>query len=111
VLFNSAENPEERELYFDQLIPLTGPQNAFWTKTCLSIINTGTTALSGPLLHIYDFKDNYSDLARKLNPPITVKQAKESIVLLKKLNLIAQDPQGFYKPTDKSIVTPDYVKG
>ena len=110
VLFNQAENPEERELYFDQLISLNRTPKRVLDKNVSIYYKHWHNSAVRALLHIYDFKDNYSDLARKLNPPITVKQAKESIALLKKLNLIAQDPQGFYKPTDKSIVTPDYVK-
>jgi uncharacterized protein (TIGR02147 family) len=110
VLFNQAENPEERELYFDQLISLNRTPKRVLDKNVFIYYKHWHNSAVRALLHIYDFKDNYSDLARKLNPPITVKQAKESIALLKKLNLIAQDPQGFYKPTDKSIVTPDYVK-
>jgi uncharacterized protein (TIGR02147 family) len=62
------------------------------------------------MLDIYDFKDNYHDLAKKVFPEISVKQAKEAITLLQKLNLIAKNEDGFFKPTDKSIVTPDYVK-
>jgi uncharacterized protein (TIGR02147 family) len=110
VLFNQAENPEERELYFDQLISLNRTPKRVLEKNVFIYYKHWHNSAVRALLHIYDFKDNYYDLARKLNPPITVKQAKESITLLKKLNLIAQDPRGFYKPTDKSIVTPDYVK-
>jgi uncharacterized protein (TIGR02147 family) len=62
------------------------------------------------LLYMYDFSDNYSDLAKTVFPRISINQAKEAIDLLQKLNLIAKNPKGFYKPTEQSITTPDYVK-
>ena len=110
VLFNQAENPEERELYFDQLISLNRTPKRVLDKSVFIYYKNWYNSAIRALLHIYDFKDNYSELSRKLNPAITTKQAKESIVLLKKLNLIAQNSQGFYKPIDKSIIAPDFAK-
>jgi uncharacterized protein (TIGR02147 family) len=49
-------------------------------------------------------------LSKKLHPQITVKQARESIALLKKLGLIRKNERGFYKPIDRSITTGPYVK-
>jgi uncharacterized protein (TIGR02147 family) len=62
------------------------------------------------LLGIIDFKDDYKQLASKLIPSITVNKAKSSIALLKKLELIKPDKQGFLKPVDKVLSTGDAIK-
>jgi uncharacterized protein (TIGR02147 family) len=110
VMFNQAENPEERELYFDQLISLNKTPKRVLDKSVFIYYKYWHNSAIRALLHFYDFKDDYSQLARKLNPSITAKQAKDSIALLKKLDLIRQNALGFFKPTDKSIVTPDFAK-
>jgi uncharacterized protein (TIGR02147 family) len=110
VMFNQAESPEERELYFDQLISLNKTPKRVIGKDVYSFYKNWYYSVIRAMLDIYDFKDNYHDLAKKVFPEISVKQAKEAITLLQKLNLIAKNEDGFFKPTDKSIVTPDYVK-
>ena len=110
VLFNQAENVEERELYFDQLISLNRTPKRIMEKNIYSYYKNWYNGVIRALLSMYDFSDNYSDLAKNVFPRISIKQAKESIGLLQKLNLIAKNPKGFYKPTEQSITTPDYVK-
>jgi uncharacterized protein (TIGR02147 family) len=110
VMFNQAESPEERELYFDQLISLNRTPKRVIGKDVYSFYKNWYVSVIRALLDIYDFKNDYHDLAKKVFPEISVKQAKESIVLLQKLELIAKNKDGFYKPTEQSITTPDYVK-
>jgi uncharacterized protein (TIGR02147 family) len=110
VMFNQAENPEERELYFDQLISLNKTPKRVLDKNVFIYYKHWHNSAIRALLHIHDVKDDFQQLARKVYPPITAKQAKESIALLKKLNLIKPNPKGFYKPTDTSIIVPDYIK-
>jgi len=57
------------------------------------------------LLHGVDFRGDYKTLANRTQPPITLKQAKESIALLLKLNLIYKDPAGAYIPTNNTLTT------
>ena len=110
IMFNQAESAEERELYFDQLISLNKTPKRVMEKNIYSYYKNWYNGVIRALLHIYDFSDNYSDLARKIYPEISVRQVKEAIVLLEKLGLIAKNQRGFYKPTERSITTPNYVK-
>lgn len=57
------------------------------------------------LLDYYDFRGNFKALAAELNPPISVKEAKESIALLEKLKLIEQNSDGRYVQTHKLITS------
>ena len=109
VMFNQAESVEERELYFDQLISLNRTPKRVMEKNTYSYYKNWYNGVIRALLHIYDFEDTYSELARKVFPSISVKQAKEAITLLQKLKLIAKNSNGFYKPTEKSLTTPNFV--
>ena len=62
------------------------------------------------MLDIFDFIDNYKELAGKLHPPVTAKEVRESIVLLRELELIRVTEQGYLKPTDKMITTGEYAR-
>ena len=110
VMFNQAESSEERELYFDQLISLNRTPKRIIERRLYSYYKNWYNGVIRALLHIHDFKDDYARLARAVFPPITVKQAKESVAILQKLNLIAKNAHGFYKPTEQSIATPDGVR-
>lgn len=110
VKFNQAENLSEREIYFEQLISLNKTPKKIIDKNTYAYYKNWYNSAIRALLYIYDFDNNYIQLAKRVFPPITTKQAKESITLLKKLQLIAKDGNGYYKPTDKSITTSDYIR-
>jgi uncharacterized protein (TIGR02147 family) len=56
----------------------------------------------------FDFKDDYEALAKKVQPPISARQAKESVRLLLKLGLIKKTKNGLIQ-TDPIITTGDEV--
>jgi uncharacterized protein (TIGR02147 family) len=56
-----------------------------------------------------DFKD-YETLAGLLSPPITASEAKKSVALLERLELIFKDAEGIYRVRDKTITTGVYEK-
>jgi uncharacterized protein (TIGR02147 family) len=105
VLFNQAEKSEERELYFEQLINLNKTPRRIIDPKHYTYYKNWYNSVVRAVLSIIDWKDDYSVLARKVFPNITVKQAKESIKLMVSLGLIEKDRGGFYKPTDKVITT------
>jgi uncharacterized protein (TIGR02147 family) len=110
VKFNQAESADERELYFDQLISLNRTPHAVIEKKKFEYYKNWYNGTIRALLNIIDFKNDYTALAKSVLPPITTKQAKESVKLLKSLNLVSTDEKGFMRPTDRSIKTPDYLK-
>lgn len=110
IKFNQAENLSEREIYFEQLISLNRTPKKVIDKNTYAYYKNWYNSAIRALLYIHDFDTDYVRLAEKVFPPISTKQAKESITLLKKLNLIIKDKNGYYKPTEKSITTSDYVR-
>jgi len=110
VKFNQADEPAERELYFAQLISLNRTPKNVMAPELYRYYGEWYHSVIRALLDIHDFRDDYTALARKLVPPITRKQARESINLLESLGLIRRDGNGYYRPADKAITTPDYAK-
>ena len=111
VKFNQASNSDEREIYFEQLISLNRtPKKVLIEQAYIYYKHWYNSAIRA-LLDIIDFNGaDFTQLAKSLSPAITVKQARDAIKLMVRLELIAKNKQGFYRPTDKSISTPDFVK-
>lgn len=111
VNYNQAfDEPDERELYFEQLLTMkrsTGrevdtSQYEYYSKWYHSVIRA--------TLNIIDATEDDIQLIKKqLIPEITAKEIKDSLKLLKKLNLIYVD-DGFLKPSDTIIRTPQYCR-
>jgi len=110
ISFNQATTAELKEWYFEQLISLNRtPRRIVDPETYLFYKEWFHTAVWA-VLDVVDFKNSFTELSRKLDPQITIKQARQSIALLIKLGLIRKNEQGFYKPVDRSIATGPYVK-
>ncbi|MBK9577948.1 MAG: TIGR02147 family protein [Fibrobacteres bacterium] len=110
VKFNQAETSEEKELCLDQLISLNRTPKKLMEKRAFQYYQNWYNGTIRALLSITEIKDDFALLAKKVFPPITPKQARESITLLKQLELISVDSEGNWRPTEKSITTPDYIK-
>jgi uncharacterized protein (TIGR02147 family) len=111
IKFNQADNPDERELFFEQLITLNKtPKRHLYKQAYLYYKDWYNGALRA-LLNVCDFNGrDFSALARQLVPQISVPMVKKSFALLLKMGLIAKNAKGFYKPTEQSISTEDYVR-
>lgn len=110
VRYGRAVSPSEIKSYFEKLLalkelethPVVANQYEFYQKWYYS----ATRELMG----IYNFTGNYSALAHKLSPPISVKEAKKTVELLEQLNLIYRDDLGTYRQSDQFITTTDKWK-
>jgi len=111
VNFNQADDPDERELLFDQLISLNQtPHSILSSKKIFKYYKEWYNPVIRALLHVIDFKSEYAYLAKTVYPPITVKQATESIRLLMSLGLIHRTDEGFLKPTTNVLSTGSFNK-
>ena len=105
VHFIKAKSDKESKLFFDKLLSfkelktnvLTSDQYEFYRKWYYSAIRS--------LLQFYDFHGDYKELAEQLTPSISVKEAKQAIKLLERLQLIKCDANGRYELVDKAITT------
>lgn len=97
VRFNQARTHAEKERSFRRMlafsnlkIPIIHPdQYVYFDKWYYVAVRE--------VLAYYAFKDNYAELARKLNPAISPTEAKKAIALLLRLGLIVQNKNGFYE--------------
>jgi uncharacterized protein (TIGR02147 family) len=110
VQFKKAKREQDNKILFEKLMAIqrTDPsrlepmQYAFYREW----YHTAVLAL----LHIIQFRGDYKALAGLINPPITVKQAKESCGLLLQLNLIRREKDGTFLPTHSMITTGEHWK-
>jgi uncharacterized protein (TIGR02147 family) len=110
VKFNQAERADDRELYFDQLINLNRTPIKVLSKKMFIYYKNYYNSVIRALLATIDFKDDYASLAHKVLPPISTRETKEAIQLLLDLKLIAPDENGFLRPTQNTISSPQAEK-
>lgn len=109
VNYNQAFNSSEKQYYFEQLLQQNSSSSRLITQQEYSFYKDWYHGVIRAILDIYDFDDDYKKLSSIIKPAITPAQARSSIELLSSLNLIKKDQRGFYKPTDRTIKTEDYV--
>jgi uncharacterized protein (TIGR02147 family) len=110
VQFNQSTIERERSLLFDQLIALNHTPQSVVDPAAYDYYKKWYPSAIRALLDVDDFKDDHAALARRLAPPITAKEAREAMELLRKLGLITPDAHGFWKPTDKVLNAGPYVQ-
>lgn len=110
VAFNQAKDLDEKNHFYKRMetvknrgnkksdIPLIRKdQYDFYSSWYLSAIRS--------LIDMYEFKDDYKWLSQNVYPAITTKQAKNAVITLEKLGLIAKKNNGSYKVKDKTVTT------
>ncbi len=110
VKYNQAENNDEKELYLEQLISMNKTPKRIIDTKAFAFFKEWHHSIIRALLDVIDFKDDYDAVGKALVPPVTPKKVKESIALLRSLDLIRMDKKGNWKPSDKSIATSDSIK-
>jgi uncharacterized protein (TIGR02147 family) len=110
VNYNQTRSPNEKEFFFDQLVRLNKTPHQVVDANAYAYYKEWRHSVVRALLDIIDFKDDYKSLTSRLFPRLTIREARDSITLLKQTGLIKQDERGFWKPTDKVLVTGDFIK-
>lgn len=105
VNYNQAELPNQKEYHFEQLIKLNNAPKKIIPEDCYEYFKTWYHPVIREKLDGFNFKDNFSELASMILPPITEEEAKSSVHLLERLNLIRKDENGCFRVTEKLIVT------
>ncbi len=106
VFFNQAKTIAKKTMYYSSIvacrkhldiITIDKERYDFYRKWYHSIIRELVTML--------DFKGDYALLGSYLTPPISAKQAQESVALLERLGFIERDRDGLFHRTDALIKT------
>jgi uncharacterized protein (TIGR02147 family) len=110
VNYNQAAGTDEKEFYFDQIVQLNRTPYSLIHKDAYDYYKNWYHSTIRSLLAIIDFKDDYKTLGNALCPAITLKQARESVELLKRLGMVKEDANGFVKPVEKVLSTGQSVQ-
>jgi uncharacterized protein (TIGR02147 family) len=108
--FNQSEDPGEREMLFDQLVSLNRTPKRFVQPEEYEFYRHWHHTTVFSLLDVLDFREDYAALAKRVLPPISAAQARASVALLKKLELIRRDESGAWKPVAKTLDAGSYVQ-
>jgi uncharacterized protein (TIGR02147 family) len=109
VNYNQTFNQKEKEYYLEQIVRNNRADSRLITAQEYSLYKEWHHSVIRAILDIFNFKDDFKWLSEMVVPPITVPQARKSIKMLQSLNLISRNDQGYFKPTDKTVRTEDYV--
>ncbi len=110
VNYNQTKSPNEKEFFFDQIVRLNKTPHRIIDRDAYAYFKEWRHSAVRALLDVVDFKDDYKALASRLLPRMTIKEARDSIALLNRSDLIKQDERGFWKPSDKVVITGDFIK-
>ncbi len=109
VHFNRASTEDQKQHYFELLLSMRRPHTHHLTEEQFEFYSKWYYTGLRNLLEFYPFHkdDDYTDLGQELSPEITEQQARQGILLLEKLSLIALNEEGRYCLTEAAISTGD----
>ena len=107
VAYTQAKSIEEKKKHLDRLLAMRKTVMAHLNEEQFSIFSRWYYVYIRDLLCFFNFKDDYSTLAGKLDPPIKPEEAQAAIRDLERLGFISKDNDGCYRPRDSIITTGD----
>jgi uncharacterized protein (TIGR02147 family) len=111
VSFNQANTPCEKDFFlrkmaevgkFNRLQKLRQEQVAYLSEWYYSALRS--------LLPVLDFKDDYAEIAKFLDPPLTPAQARKAVELLLQLGLLTKEKTGRYSVPVSQLTVGDEVE-
>ncbi|MEK7392035.1 MAG: TIGR02147 family protein [Fibrobacterota bacterium] len=110
VNFQQATTPEAREEALDRLVSLNRSPRVILKDERMEYFRHWWHGAVRALLDTSDFGDEPERIAKALVPSITPGQARDSLALLHKLDLIRRTRDKFWKPTDQAISSPEGLR-
>lgn len=105
VLFNKSKKNSETQLLFEKLLSFRSPDARIIDSAKFDFFSNWYNIAIYELLRFYKFDGDYKRLANTVQPTITVTQARDSIALLQRLELISMDTNGKIKVHDINLST------
>ena len=108
VQFNQAETPNDREIFFEQLVQLNrSPRTTLDASSWEYYKDWHNAALRCALEAIDWDGQNHAALGRRLTPRFTPGQVKTSFAVLQRMGLVEQREDGIWKPVHKVLSSGD----
>ncbi len=105
VSFNKAKKNSDIKLYFEKLLSYRQPYVKTLDAEQYSFFKNWYNIAIYELLTFKPFRGSIQELTQKLNPPISVREAKQALTLLQTLGLITKEKDGTLTVTDKLVTT------
>lgn len=105
VLYGRAKTPKDIKAHFEAMIALRTEEPRTVEMSQYSFYQKWHHSALHCLLMFHDFQGDFKALAASLTPPITVKEAKESVQLLQELGFVRKGPDGRHHVTDARLTT------
>lgn len=109
VLFNKATGASEKKEYLERLVALRGGKVKKVEAHQWEYFEKWHHAVVRELIALKPFRGDFKALAAMVNPPLTVPEARKSIELLERLELIRKGADGSYERTDAAISAGDAI--
>ncbi len=106
VLFTNAKKIDEKEFYFAKLQKFSRNSSASTIRqNQFEYFNHWYNSVVRELVAVVNWGEDYALLGRSLTPPISAREAKQSVLLLLDLGFISRDEEGHYHRACQSITT------
>lgn len=105
VHFAKARSQRESKLLFEKLIATRYVKSQHLVKQQYEYFRAWYHPVVRSVLEYFDFKGDFALLGKQLSPPITAKEARESVQLLERLQLVQKDPHGRFHLTENAVTT------
>lgn len=110
VLFTQAKTIDEKNTYYSRMVKLQKSKFKSLKPNQLSLFAKWHYAVIRELIYFHEFRGDYKELAKLVDPPITPKEAEEAISELEKIGLIQKESDGVYRQKSGIVTTGDEIR-
>jgi uncharacterized protein (TIGR02147 family) len=103
VLFNQAKLHKDKREYFVKMMGFKESAVRLVNEDQYEYYDKWYHCVVRALLDIVPVKDNFGDLAQAIDPPISEKEARNSVELMMRLRLVKKNDLGYFLPSDAVI--------
>jgi uncharacterized protein (TIGR02147 family) len=105
VHFGKAQSQRESKLLFEKLLTIRNVKSRCLLERQYEYFRTWYHPVVRSVLEYFDFKGDFALLGKQLSPPLSAKEARDSVRLLEKLQLIRKNSDGRYRLTETAVTT------
>jgi uncharacterized protein (TIGR02147 family) len=105
ILFGEARSYEEKQVHFQKMLSFKEASVHTMDPNQLQYFEKWYHSAIRALLEFFPFKDEFAELAQLLVPPVSAAEVESSIKLLKDLNMIKEDDDGYLHPSNALVST------
>lgn len=110
VNFDQGKTAEVRDAAFAEMMRLNKNPQAIVNPDSYEFFGNWYNSTIYAILEILDVADDVSELSAKIFPPVSEKKIQASLALMRKMELIRRNDDGFWKPTKESMATVQQCK-